>query len=80
MTRWFGNPWPSATRPAPVCDPELHVPTPVGELCLYCPRSIAPEDQGVVLPYFGELGASTHAVHLSCLLRTVVGPQGALNT
>lgn len=69
---WFGETWN-----APMCDPTMHVETPVGSLCLQCEEEIGERDRGVTMPYLG-LGANVHqaAVHLECHLRSILG--GAL--
>lgn len=74
MIGWFGESWG-----APVCDPELHVETPVGWQCighdhLHVDRSplIEEGDQGVTLPLYVEPGrADRAAYHLDCWLHEV---------
>ncbi len=59
MSKWFGENWG-----APVCDPEDHIPTPVGDPCVNCEEAIEAGDQGVVfdLPY-----------HIECFTRAISG-------
>lgn len=73
MTKWFGESWG-----APVCEPEEHVPTPVGRACyghqhMHEDRSsvIEPGDQGVTLPFYSTAGVLTIAFHLDCWLHEV---------
>lgn len=52
--RWFGEPWPSADRRAPVCeDDSMRAVTPVGIPCGWCAVKIEPDDQGMLIPYIG---------------------------
>lgn len=40
--RWFGDPWPSAEYPAPVCHPLAYVgDLPPNALCAYCLKSLS---------------------------------------
>lgn len=48
--RWFGRPWPSEERMAPVCRPDTHAPTPVGYWCTGCGDAISQSDNGVIIP------------------------------
>ena len=72
--RWFGESWG-----APVCEPELHVETPVDMVCLghdhmHSTRSsfIKAGDQGVTLPDYGRTDRVTRvAYHLDCWLHEV---------
>lgn len=48
--KWFGKAFD-----APVYDPKDRVDTPVGETCMICQLSIAPNDHGFVVPYIAEL-------------------------
>lgn len=73
--KWFGESWR-----APICAPEDEVGTPVGERCLLCEEPIAAGDQGVVMPFSGDLvdGVVTARLvpeHLDCFLDTVL-PHG----
>jgi hypothetical protein len=70
MSFWFGKSWG-----APVCDPEDHVPTPVGALCMRCQERIAKDDQGVTLPATGFEGMTLAHWHLDCYLKTIL-PHG----
>lgn len=70
---WFGEPWPDERNPAPVCDnPGQRVPVPAGVPCIYCPRVIAPEDQGVWIPYISGQEVGANPAHLSCLMKQIV--------
>ena len=72
--RWFGESWG-----APVCDPEQHVETPVGMVCighdhLHSDRSafIVAGDQGVTMPYVRRTAPLVWvAFHLECWLHEV---------
>ena len=68
MAQWFGRSWG-----APVCDPEHHAPTPVGEDCVNCDHPIGPFDSGMILPYIGG-PTETVAFHRECFLAEVLGP------
>jgi hypothetical protein len=80
--KWFGEPWPSAELPSPVCsNPADRVQTPVGESCLHCGEEIASGDRGVVIPYVDwDVGPVTRTspVHIECHLRSVLGGPGHL--
>lgn len=83
--RWFGHPWPSEIRRAPVCEDDAdHVDLPTGARCCYCEKWIGPNDQGVVMAASAGvrhsfemiLGARRHIIvaqHLDCLLYQVLG-------
>lgn len=48
--RWFGEPWPDAENPAPICDdPVYRVDTPIGRRCLYCPDPIRARERGILM-------------------------------
>lgn len=65
---WFGEPWPSETLRAPVCENDLlRKPVPVGAECTWCTELIEEYDSGT----FYTNGAVTHK---ECGLRAVVGP------
>jgi hypothetical protein len=66
---WFGESWG-----APVCEPDRHRPTPVGQACLGCVVPIAEGDQGMLIP--SEEGLTAH--HLDCFLEIVLGPNEVL--
>lgn len=75
MIGWFGESWG-----APVCEPKLHVDTPVGTECVGHehmhtddrPDTIQPGDQGITLPQI-SLDKTMHLVvyHLDCWLHEV---------
>lgn len=73
-TRYFGEPWD-----APVTDdPSLHVPTPVGQLCLNCHMPVVEGEQGLVMLHIGlgDDGQPTRSMrptHRECHLRGVFG-------
>lgn len=67
---WFGEDWG-----APMCRPEAHVATPVGEDCLHCGEPIEENDKGSTMPMFGT-PPRVVATHIECGLREVLG--GAL--
>ena len=76
-TRWFGESWG-----APVCEPELHVDTPVGMVCighdhLHSHRSafIVAGDQGVTIPILGDPAGHRVVYHLGCWLHEIGAPQ-----
>lgn len=77
--KWFGEPWPSAALPSPVCsDPAARRPTPVGMPCLHCADEISSGDRGVLqqalsLGPTGEPVSMNGPVHIECLMRMVVG-------
>lgn len=74
MTKWFGEPWPSADQRAPVCaDDADRVPTPVGKMCGKCEKHIWNGDQGVVIP---GMGVQT-PFHKDCFLEMIIGPIAA---
>lgn len=60
---WFGASWG-----APACDESRHLPTPVGQACLACPRRIGADDQGLAVP--GPRAGLSH-FHLDCFLRDI---------
>lgn len=79
MNRWFGEPWPSADRRAPICDDDAErIAVPVGEPCLWCTEAIAATDRGVTMPYLSETGAVVVYIHIECHVRSVVGSIGHL--
>lgn len=74
MTEWFGEPWPSAKRRAPICeDDTLQVPVPPeGDLCTFCDKPFAPGDRGIKMGHItAELTSEVRSVHLDCLLGNV---------
>lgn len=71
--QWFGESWN-----APCCDIDEHVATPVGEFCADCTLPIGIEDQGFVIPYFGEERRFVDSFyHLDCFLTCVLGKDRA---
>lgn len=72
--RWFGEPWPSAERRAPVCEDDGdRMPVPVGSRCAYCEKDIEPDDRGVAIPF--AIGSLAHQLfyHSKCFLGLLVG-------
>jgi hypothetical protein len=62
---WFGENWG-----APVCEPERHMPTPVGDECIDCGQPIKENDQGMLIPFAGyRTVLGSH--HLDCFLRAI---------
>lgn len=74
MTHWFGQSWG-----APACEPEDHIPVPVGSLCLQCKEPILVHDQGVTMPLVSlegeEYVTRSLAYHLDCWLKHIL-PHG----
>ncbi len=73
---WFGASWG-----APVCDPALHVATPVSMCCLYCRQPIEPTDQGVLMMTVtacvrpgDKAVCEMRPEHLGCFLGELTGP------
>lgn len=69
---WFGKSWG-----APACDPETHVPTPVGEKCLRCQEPILDGHQGLGIWCVdkwaeGTVFATKRWWHLDCYLKMVI--------
>jgi hypothetical protein len=74
--RWFGPPWPSPTRPAPVCRPDTHTATPVGERCRFCGEAFTEVDSGVSIPGLGGAPPWSH-YGLRCWMRVIgLGDRG----
>lgn len=78
MTHFFGERWD-----APRVDDAIHVPTPVGDPCLYCREPIEAADRGVLVTYAdrdvdGELVGGIAPVHMECDLRMNLGTAGHL--
>jgi len=66
--KWFGESWH-----APVCEPDEHIETPVGEDCGYCDEPIAEGDRGLRMPFVGDPSEKGYMnAHQMCLLRAVV--------
>ena len=73
-TRWFGAPWPSTDRRAPVCEDDAQrVPTPLNEDCMMCGHPIRPDDSGCSMPHLSESGAEWKYTHRVCMLRMSLG-------
>lgn len=64
---WFGESWG-----APVCQPERHVSTPVGAVCIECDKPIRMGDTGFNMALSGREPATTLAYHRVCFLRTII--------
>lgn len=69
--RWFGTSWR-----APCCDPNGHVPTPVGQPCMHCREPIKLGDQGLIHTVVhevreGQARFTREPTHLDCYLRTI---------
>lgn len=64
----FGKPWAHE-------DLE-QIPTPVGQLCLYCVEPIVEGDLGVEMPYLDLKGETTVVQHRECFLRGIFGSVG----
>jgi hypothetical protein len=76
MTKWFGEPWPSAELRAPVCEDEADrvPPPPPGEECVLCGRGFKPDAQGVAFPHFPGVGDwQVRYSHIDCLIGNVTG-------
>lgn len=77
MTFWFGEPWPSRDRRAPICeDDESSIAAPAGEVCTHCAQVLTGADRGVAVPYLerDDLAPATHGYwHLRCFLAEVCG-------
>lgn len=78
---WFGEPWPSHTMRAPVCEDDAErVEVPVGRLCVLCDEPIGDGDSGTLMaarnPVTGQWGPEP--VHRECSLREVLGGAGHL--
>lgn len=63
--KWFGKSWG-----APICDPDDHRPTPLGEECLYCKKPIGPDDIGLLIPHLDET-ASIRPWHHACFMASI---------
>lgn len=69
--QWFGDSWG-----APCCDPNDHVATPVGELCMHCREPIVLGSQGLIHSVVhaveeGKVVWSREPTHVYCYLRTI---------
>lgn len=67
---WFGESWG-----APVCEPDRHMPTPVGDKCVDCAQLITADDRGMIIPFAGMTPPVLESHHLDCFLRIVM-PEG----
>lgn len=70
--QWFGQSWG-----APICDPQDHAATPVGEHCGWCEEPITEEDSGVLIPHVGAPFRAHEYVtvpyHRECFIRQIAG-------
>jgi hypothetical protein len=64
MIHWFGTSWG-----APVCVPDTHVQTPVGQPCGFCEAKIKEEDRGLIIPDWELKKPITY--HLSCFMSAI---------
>ena len=79
--KWFGEPWPSDDRRAPVCedDADRVDPPPPGELCVFCNQGFKPDAQGVKMPHMARPSPRELVTyvwrycHLECLLGNIWG-------
>jgi hypothetical protein len=74
MTKWFGEPWPSAELRAPVCedDADRVPPPPPGEECILCGTTFTEDAQGVVFPHFPGVGEWAYRYsHIGCLMSNI---------
>lgn len=72
--QWFGEPYPSREHPAPIFELADEVPTPVGELCLYCDGPIFENDRGFSMPCGAdEDGVIAAPEHFECFVRQIFG-------
>jgi hypothetical protein len=62
--RWFGHDWGAAVNRD--C---AQGPAPLGAKCLFCPHTIRPGDNGVLLPD-GHTGVESPA-HIGCFLHSI---------
>ena len=68
MQTFFGQRWD-----APAFDEAREVPTPVGEVCLFCEEPVSAGDSGTHMAYVGAEGPGVRAVHIECFLRQSLG-------
>jgi hypothetical protein len=73
--RWFGEPWPSEEKRAPVCSSdENRIEIPIGEHCERCEHSILPVHQGLrVRAATGHRRPRYVYYHAPCMLANVLG-------
>ncbi len=74
--RWFGASWA-----APICEPGLLVPTPIGAKCFGCQELINARDQGFLVASFGmdqqeNVPKDRVAYHRECFLLSIIGKTG----
>jgi hypothetical protein len=72
LMKFFGEPYPSRERSAPIYEGLEQVAPPLFEPCLHCAEPIAPGDRGFVMPYPDAQGRGV-AMHHECFLRTLLG-------
>lgn len=60
------------------CESEFYqrVPTPVGEMCLWCDEAIEDGQTGYVMPYIGAESATEKPEHVECFIRSIIGSLG----
>lgn len=82
--KWFGEPWPSPERRAPVCEDDAdRIDVPVGKPCERCQRVFEPADRGVAIPFvtrgldWGTAQVQETYHHAKCFLATVLGDASA---
>jgi hypothetical protein len=74
MHAYFGEPYPSGGKPAPIYMGLPQVPAPVDDWCLYCEEPIAEGDRGFLLPHMvGPNYFRLVAEHYECFMRQVLG-------
>src|SRR5258708_5208550 len=66
--QWFGKSWG-----APICDPQDHAETPVGQLCSWCTETIEANDAGVIIPHLEDRRTTMRPQHYECFIRQVAG-------
>ena len=74
MTKWFGEPWPSAEQRAPVCEDDADKvdPPPAGEECVFCGEGFAPDAQGIMMPHLTAINRAEWGYsHIECLVDNV---------
>lgn len=70
---WFGEPWPSAARRAPVCsDDGYRAAVPIGIPCDICKVPFVAASQGVLIPMTWEPNGWT-AYHIDCFMGMIMG-------
>lgn len=63
---YFGPDW--ARKPF-----EVLIPTPVGEICLWCEEEVEEGDMGTMQAVVGAAGSSVRPIHHECSMRSVIG-------